>query len=287
MIHVSQLAPIDQWDQNIIDRLLAGMLYPTGLDFTRHTGYWPGVDGIILMIPGRYWAERTTEISEALQPYRWVLGIRTSDEEDLFDPAAVTHPNIAWWVQTPRPERDYGPTVRRFFGVGFPPHFNDLPAEAPHKDIGVFLAGQNTHERRHLAFRAIANCEDACTLPTPGFTQGMDSGTYAANMQAAKVAPCPAGPVTADTFRVWEALEAHALPVIDTMSPAWNHHGYWDRVLPGSPVTLYSNPRRLPALIDGLLGDPEQGNRIAAWWIQFKREMAACLVKDLRTLGAI
>ena len=133
-IPVGRLAPTKQWDQNMLDLLFANNLYHTGLNFSRHEGY-PTADGAILIIPGRYWHESVNQISEAIAKYRWVLGIRTGDEEDLFDPERVFHRNIKWWVQSPSVGRDYGDA--RLFGVGFPPHFNDIPFLE--RGTGVFL----------------------------------------------------------------------------------------------------------------------------------------------------
>lgn len=292
-IAVGRLAPGRQWDQNLVDELLANRLYPTSLEFARHNGYPTGHEGCVLIVPGRYWAGHEEEIADALAHQPWVLGIRCGDEEDLFDVAKVTHPNARWWVQTPHPNRDYGPSASRYFGVGFPPHFNDLGDENLTKDLDVFLSGQNTHDRRQRTFSALAadpgDTESRRFIhPTDGFTHGLPADEYVATMLRAKVAPAPAGPVTADTFRVWEALEAHTVPLVDTLSPAHNVNGYWDRVLPGAPITLYSRPPRLPAVIEGAVGDwPECANRTTAWWMRYKRQMAGWLVDDLKALGAL
>lgn len=287
MIAVGRLAPGNQWDQNMVDRLLDNTLYPTGLEFHRHEGY-PHADGCVLVIPGRYWHDSIHDIDDAIASYRWVLGVRTGDEEDLFDIHEVAHPNIRWWVQTPRPDRDYGDA--RLFGVGFPPHFNHLPAGPPEKLIDVFLAGQDTHDRRHRAFGALQDAPLGIKRVerTAGFTQGMDPAEYVECMLMAKTAPAPAGPVSADTFRVYEALEAHTVPLADTISPAVDEPGFWDRIFVEHMGPLYTNPAALPDLVAAVLDDAtDYANHVTAAWMRYKRQLALWLREDLEQLGAL
>lgn len=283
MIAVGRLAPGDQWDCNMLDRLFANDLYPTGIEFERHEGY-PSATGMILIIPGRYWAGREQEITEAIRRYEWVLAIRTSDEEDSFDIAAVRHPNVKWWVQTPRTGRDYGSA--RFIGLGFPWHF-DIPRDEP-RVLDVFLSAQDTHGRRHEAFAALDGMERPKIVEaTDGFTKGMPPSEYARLMSSAKIAPAPAGAVSPDTFRVYEALQAHAVPIADDISPAYNSAGYWSALYPDAPFPILSDYKDLPGYIGDSLADyPKRANRIAAWWVAEKRRMARNLADDLAELNA-
>lgn len=285
MISVGRLAPGDQWDQNMLDQLFGNDLYPTGLEFERVEGY-PRADGAVVLIPGRYWADRTGEISEALARYEWVLAIRAGDEEDILDITKIVHPNLKWWVQTPRADRDYGDA--RLFGVGFPPHFNRMvPPTAPRLD--VFLSAQNTHARRDAAFAMLRGGDSASRYidETDGFTHGIPPIAYRHIMASTKVAPAPSGAYSPDTFRVYEALEAHAVPIADDISPAYHSDGYWRKLFPDCPFPILRDYADLPGYIDDVLADyPRNANRIAAWWIAQKRRMAGWLREDLTTLGA-
>jgi hypothetical protein len=287
VIAVGRLAPGDQWDQNLIDRLLSNELYPTGTDFDRSEGY-PRAAGAVMVIPGRYWAGHESEISDALNAYRWVLGIRTGDEEDLFNVAAVTHPNLRWWIQTPCPGREY-PDGARFIPIGFPPHFNSMPALPPLKDFDVFLSAQNTHQRRHLAFEALKQIPGAFTRETEGFTQGFSPGAYRQAMEHAKVAPAPSGAVCQDSFRVWEALEAHAVPVVDAVSPTRGDDGFWKQLFGLYPFDVYWDGAGLANDVAAIVSHTHPGyaNRVTAWWMRYKRQLAHWLREDLEKLGAL
>ncbi len=284
MIPVVRLGPGAQWDQCLLDDLLSGALWPHGIEFERVDDF-PDADGVVLVIPGRYFADRAAEISEKIARYRWVLAFRVGDEEDLLDIRRIAHPNIRWLIQTPRVGRDYGDA--RFIGVGYPPHLRRLHPEPPAKNLDVFLAGQDTHERRHQAFAALQPGERRRIEPTPGFTQGMDPTEYVRCMTAAKVAPAPSGAVSPDSFRVYEALEAHSVPIADDVSPTYDSRGYWERLFPGAPFPILRNYSDLPGWITDQLADwPRSGNRVAAWWLAEKRRMAEHLRADLIALGA-
>ena len=284
-IAVGRLAPKDQWDNHWLDRLFDGSLYPTGLEFKRFEGYPHGVDGCCIIVPGRYWHQRTNEISEALSRYKWVLFFRTGDEEDLLDaPYRIVHPNIKHWIQTPRADRDYGDA--RLFGVGFPAHFDDLPEHAPDKVNDLFLSAQGTHSRRHLAFSVLSGRQGITA--TSGFTQGLDPRLYAREMLSARVAPAPSGACSPDSFRLYEALEAHCVPIADDVSPVYDSRGYWQKLFGDAPFPIYQDTADLPGYIGDVLADwPRSANRVAAWWITQKRRMAHWLVDDLKALGAI
>jgi hypothetical protein len=277
VIPVGRLAPKDQWDQNMLDRLFDNELFDTGLNFKRYDGYPPNADGCILIIPGRYWHAKGNQISEAISKFQWVLAMRVGDEENLFDPDIVFHRNIKWWVQSPNPTQDYGDA--RLFGIGYPPHFNHLVSTE--RGTAVFLSAQNTHEARHQCFTAL----EAVAVPklvneTAGFTAGMDRNRYATCMCAAKIAPAPSGPVTADTFRLYEALEAHTVPIADDKT-------FWLNLYPDAPFPIVDSYEQLAGYIHDQIEDwPANSNRITAWWMRQKRQLSKWLTDDLHDLGA-
>jgi hypothetical protein len=271
----------------MLDLLFANKLWNTGLEFKRSEGFPAKANGCILIIPGRYWFQKVNQISEAISRFDWVLAMRVGDEENLFDPDRVVHPNLKWWVQTPKVGFTY-PEGSRFFGVGFPPHFNELIQQP--RDTDVFLSAQNTHQRRRECFTALATVQriNAMVNPTDGFTKGMDRDEYALWMCAAKVAPAPSGPQSPDSFRLFEALEAHTVPIADDLAPGEEADGYWQTVFPDAPFPILKTYVQLPGYVRDQLGMwPANANQITAWWIRQKREMARWLKHDLMELGAL
>lgn len=281
-ISVGRLAPVGQWDQTMLDDLLANRLYPTGLEFERHEGYPPRVSGACIILPGRYWHGHEAEISRALSRFSWVLLFVTSDEESLF--GTVDHPNIKTWRQTPRQGREY--PGERLFPVGYTPHVRCLPAEPPEKTLNVFLSCQDTHQRRHECFAALDGLpasKPGRVHRTPGFTQGMDPAEYMRCMSIAKIAPCPSGAVSVDSFRAWEALESGAIPVVDAASPVDGRTDYWTRLLGEVPFPVVEDWSQVSwtALLENWNPEP-----VAEWYRGYKRRLALQLREDLEKLGA-
>jgi hypothetical protein len=298
-VHVVKLEPTSQWDQTVLNLLWTNELSPTGLNFVVHDNEYPNADGIVLVIPGRFWSGRDPErfapetITREIARYRWVLAIRTGDEEDWFHPGMIQHPNIRWWIQTPRMNVDYG-YVRRF-GVGFTPHLASLSLGTPDKDIDLYLSAQNTHPRRFDAFRELHHLQWSTAAglliisnESPGFTQGVPPEMYAFDMVHTKIALCPAGPDTPDTFRLYEALEAHCIPIADDVcANRPEETGYWRSLFPDAPFPILADWEDLPLLVGENLPDwVAKSNRITAWWILQKREYVRWLHDDLHVLAA-
>lgn len=280
MIPVSWLAPEGCWDQTVVKDLLDGILYPHNLVVKHHRGYAP-TEGTVVVVPGRFWNTAYDQIADALSRYEWVLGLRVSDEEDWFNPTMVEHPNAKWWIQTPRFQSEY-PNGSRFLPVGYTPHARF--ADPSEKLLDVFLSGQDTHRRRHECFDTLEGLKRSRIHRTAGFTQGMDAGEYVRCCGLAKLMPCPSGAVSVDSFRVWEALEADAIPVVDKVSPVDGPTNYWERVLQDPPFPLVHDWGAVDwvELLDGWDPEPVQG-----WYRSYKRRLADWLVEDLTVLGAV
>jgi hypothetical protein len=295
-VHVVKLEPTSQWDQTVLNLLWSNELSPTGVDFEIHDNEWADADGVVLVIPGRYWSGLDPErfspetINREIARYQWVLAIRTGDEEDWLQPEMIQHPNIRWWIQTPRISNEGYGDVRRF-GVGFTPHLTDLVEKPPRRDVDLYLSAQDTQPRRFTAFAQLDLLEgslNVLSMQTPGFTQGAPPSVYAYEMSHAKVALAPGGPDTPDTFRLYEALEAHCIPIADDVcANRPDESGYWRSLFPDAPFPIITDWSELRECAIDVLGNwVACANRITAWWMRERREYVRWLHDDLQTLGA-
>lgn len=269
------------WDQHLVASWLD--------DFEHFTDEIPG-DGCVLVVPARYYDPAT--VNDLIAPLRWVLVILTSDEESTFDHRAITHPNMRLWVMTPRPGIHEAGEAR-YLGEGTPDGTADILAAcadvALDRPVDVFFAGQATHQRRVDCLMAMADLDrlQVGAQPTEGFMQGMPRDEYLQLMAATKVAPCPSGPATPDSFRLFEALEAGCVPIADQLTPDPDYpDGYWNLVYGPVPFPVIEDWAELAKEVDAALEDwPRKSAECSAWWQGRKRADRLALRADITALS--
>lgn len=244
---------------------------------------------------------RPREVNDVIADLGPTLLVLASDERSRFDWTRIRRrndPDLTMWVMTPRIDRHDGiPHGTRYIGEGMPPQTLELLA--PHRDledskpVDVFLAAQNTHRRRHDCFAAARDLADhgdwdVTTVETPGFLQGLDRADYLADMASAKIALCPAGSTTPDTFRLWEALTAGCVPIVDGLTSDDNYPaGYWSMVAPGAPFPIITDwAAELAKTVEAVLADWEAlAVRCGAWWAGRLAQERVWVRDDVRALG--
>lgn len=209
-----------------------------------------------------------------------VVFVVIGDETSEFPSHLLHHPNSRLWLQTPLPTQ----SADRYLIEGWTHDTKKFACPMLAKDIPVFFAGQDTHERRHACVDAVKEIEGSVLLTTRSFGAGLPHGDYFYFMSRARIVPCPAGPATPDSFRMAEALECGAIPIIDAVSLNPATRGFWGRVLPNSPLTIVDDWSTLPVIVDRTLGDWDRRSaEVQHWWSQYKREFFSWLHEDLKT----
>ena len=286
------------WDQAMVDAVLVGWSWPTGYEFEHHVHIRMGeytddprpepstlTDGAVVVIPARHHADDIDDINQVLSRLSWALVVLTSDEERVFPVEKLDHPNMLVWIQTPAA----GDRADWVLPVGWPPHLPGLlrDIDYPERD-GWFFAGQVNNRRRKECVEVLRELDNGRLVETPGFTQGLAHDEYAAGLAHAKVVPCPSGPQTVDTFRVWEALEAGCIPVVDRETPAGDQSWYWPLVTVGPQFPTIGSWRYFRTLAEDLEADwPRNANRISAWWQGYKRQLAVRVSDAVRGLSGV
>lgn len=269
----------NMWDQTIIHWLLAPKPWqPEGASRGQlHQ------QGAIVIIPGRFHATESDvdRINILCRAEPWVVYVITSDEDSEFPVDLLNHPNRKIWVQTPKPGQhdQYG-----WLPVGWTPHTVRGPLM---KSLDWAFMGQITHERRQELSDVLEGIERGAFLPTAGFTQGLDPADYIATLAQAKVAPCPSGPATVDTFRLYEALELGCIPIVEARTPKLLMPAYWDGLfgMGSIPFPMVESWTELPDLLDQLLVFwPVNASRIGAWWQWWKRNLHRRFWADVRAV---
>lgn len=257
------------WDQQIV------------LDFVgEHT------DLDVVVVAGRYWYNKIDQINQRISRLDSVLVIVTGDEEGLFPVDELDHPNMRVWLQSPH-IRSYE-KVDRYIPIGYPPNTKEILSEIKDKHLRWMFAGQNTHQRRKECVEQLRDLDAGLLVESEGFTQGLGQHEYLANMGSAKTVPCPSGAVIPDTFRLYEALEAGAVPLVDAYDATGGSEGYWRFLFGEYPFPLIHSWGEVGDNIN-FFNDtyPVRQNECFGWWQQYKRQLKKWFQHDLIQLGQL
>lgn len=250
------------------------------------------IPGAIVIVNGRTHTEDTEAINADIAKLRWVLFIDTGDEEAVFPWREIKHPAMRVWVMMPRMNQH--DDVSFHLPNGYRPDTRELlKAVGPQeRKLDWFFAGQVNHERRQQCFDVL---QQFTPIYPASITRGSDAfgkevipyPDYLRYMAQAKIAPCPSGIESPDNFRLYEALEAGCLPVVDAFSTRNKSPGFW-RYLFGNdiPFPIIDYWDAFPKLLPQLLRDyPANANRCWTWWQQKKREIKYKLQDDVMELS--
>lgn len=243
-------------------------------------------NGAVVVINGRthYEPQDIEKLNNDLSLLKWVVLIVTGDEESLFPSQDIHHPLLKMWVQLPRLGKHndvyrmpngYRPTTRHIFNKTY-------PAE---RHLDWCFAGQVTHERRQECADVLKTLLNGAYIETKTFgEEAVPYPDYLNTMRTSKFAPCPSGPESPDSFRVWEALEAGCIPIVDSHSTNNPVDGFWEYLLGDDlPFPVVKEWSELPDLLPVLLRDyPHNANRVFAWWQVYKRQMRKELERNVK-----
>jgi len=288
----------EYWDQTMLHDLFKGKMWHWERQYEfvyRNNVSEVEGDGCVIVMPARQQTEYVEKLNQDIARFKWVILMLTGDEESVFPTELLNHPNMRLWVMSPRPERHskdkYGHEIRRL-GSGYTPGQREyLQSQAlPNKELDWFFAGQLNHKRRHLCAAALDSVPNGILKGSTGFGQGLPQEEYWKYLADAKLAPCPAGGHTPDTFRLFEALESGCFPIADEVTEVMKYDlGYWEwffgEAIPFYPLTDYNG---MKDYMKNILKDWKHlSNKTFAWWIKMKRQMAYNLRQDIRDVSGI
>jgi hypothetical protein len=288
------------WDQQLVAQVFDGTLWPLPgaplYQRVQRLGDVPDGRGAVVVVPARYHAdgEQVAALNDDLARLAWCVVVLTSDEESTFPWQALSHPRMRLWVMTPRPDRHPAGRAIRYLGEGWQPGtpeaLDGLDDPARERHVQAFFAGQVTHDRRRKMAAALGGDPRRVVHATDRFADGDQRG-YLAGLASARFAPAPAGPATPDSFRLFEALEAGAVPVADDGCGAYDRAGfsggYWPLLCGGAPPwPVVSDWAEVPARMEAWdAAWPRLAARCGAWWQAHKRGVAAGFADDVAVLS--
>lgn len=275
------------WDQGIVEELTAGYDHQVwGADSGAHTQPL-GSDGAVVVIPGQHnLGNYAKTLGMAIARLPWALTIVTSDEEALFPLDAIPRDD-SHLVYTQYHYRG----MDRVIPIGTPPGTAESLAEIG--DVArmgdVFFAGQDTHVRRHELIETMKEMAadpnrygNLTWAATTGFRAGLSQDRYLEGLRDARVAPCPSGPHSLDSFRLYEAIAAGCLPVIEMNTPHGPEPHFWVAMFgEGCPIPWVSHWEQLAPIVESQFARresieppwPRARDRVQEWWNRWRAQL--------------
>lgn len=285
------------WDQSWLEDVLAPSTWRDGVEVVHvyAAGDVPAGATVLLVVPARHHADRAS-----VEELRFFVGdpahervvvMLTGDEEHRFPVHAIEGHVHLVWVQNPSSR--VARSKARVLGCGYTTHVRTAVQATPavgasQRDLVWSFQGQVTHARRREfagAARSLAARDPmACALlESAGFTQGVDRELYADTLLRSMVVPAPSGPVSPDTFRLFEALEAGCVPIGDEWTDGTIDAGYLNALFGDDvPFETLVDWRQLAGAVSNVHRQwLYRAARTLSWWVRYKNRMARLLWTDL------
>lgn len=276
--HEPEIIARGYWDQGLLEEFFSGPNY------SHHTEFDEVAGGAVVVINGRTHVDDVPQLNKDLANLSWCLLMVTGDEEALFPWRTVQNVLMRRWIQMPRNEHEH----EHLLPNGYRPQTRRLLREIkrPVRTNDWMFAGQANHPVRQECVDALRQMSGGLLIETEGFgRENLPYPDYVACMSVTRVMPCPSGVSTPDTFRVYEALEAGCIPVVDAYSDHFNDHRFWARVLPGVDLPMVYNWAEFPAVCEMLTADwTWHSNRIFSQWLNYKYDLQMRIERDIRDL---
>ncbi len=272
---------------NAMDRCELGCIHRNGFDQLP-----VDAPGAIVVIHGAHQANQLQYLSDKLNRLSWSVVIVIGDEGAVFPAERLAANRRKIWLQMPVPGRhDF---VDRRLVCGFPHDaqaFLEHCQGLPRRYVWSF-SGQCNHRWRQECVDQLGGMRDGFLMRSPGFWQGLARDEYHKVLAESMFVACPSGACTPDTLRVFESLEAGAIPVADDRFPPGyprgytNAGGYWSYVLNGNvPFPTLTNWLDFPMIIqEWSQGYEERRQKLQAWWKEYKGSMSGWLEQDVRAV---
>ena len=223
----------------------------------------------VYIVPGAYQEYYVEQVNEVLAELPYALVLVTSDEENHFPIYDLAHPNMTIWQQY----GFKGAAADRLIPIGAPR--NDFTPAV--KSIDWCFSGQVFHPSRGELMEAMQDVPGGYLLSSGGFTLGLEQAEYRDLMGRTRVALCPGGVNSPDSFRLYEALESGCIPIVDDRE-------FFTAMFGEFPFPCVDSWSEAPALIQLCKSDRSLAGDCFAWWHDHRWRMVSDLKEDLWNL---
>lgn len=278
------------WDEGLLEHLLSGRLISPSLQHFqfKECDEVPKGEPCVIVICGSYFAPRLDDLRAQLDGRGPAILCHMADEGHLLDSRLLLRPGDIWWRQIENPDERtvYADRPHRALISGWRNETIDLlkPTMNEPKDLLWAYSGQINHSYRAACYEELLRRKDGKMVASHGFGQGLPYPEYLQLLARAKIAICPSGPITADTMRMYEALEAGCLPICNRRAPGQSGN-YWLHVFGQEPFPCVDDwHKELQPLLNHFSGDPYalklRTAQAQQWWADYKISLMRGLEED-------
>lgn len=278
------------WDMGVLDEIFTNKFSKVSQTYEYNiqevSSIPENLNFAVVVLPARAQVDYIDIFNEELKRLNSVLIFIVGDEEASFPVDKISHQNSIIYMMS---AVEKFPNTRPFIN-GYPPQIRKHISDNTDKTTAFFFSGQITHERRKVFAEALRKRTDGVLIETEGFTQGVPHEEYYTGLAEAKVAPCPSGPKTPDTFRLYEALELGCVPIADHKTITNDStREYWTHMFEEEPpFPVITEDTQINGYIDDTLAQyPTINNKVFSWWINYKRKLAKQIYADINKLSGL
>lgn len=274
-------------DQGLLEEILAHETWtpPFPLTFTHREvrSDFPDVPGAMVILPARHHTSRedVDRLHSELSKLDWCLLFLSGDEEWAFPWAEFPEtPTRRVWIMQPRPEHSH---LSGLFPGGYYPGTREGISRIPRTHDWMFAGQVRDNLRRQQLVKYLHKMKGGLLHETNGYMQGWPRWKYLYELSTSKIIPSPSGPMTVDTARPLEAMEAGCVPVVDMLTPRGENYDYWSLIFgPNHPIPTtqhWGDFRNNFAQMKQQF--PSLSNTVFSFWQQAKRRWAKQLQSDI------
>lgn len=243
------------------------------LAFKNHNHFYEITDQkeAIVIIPGAYQGDLIDEINNELSKLEKYNVIITSDEENKFPIEKLNRKGRVFATYPTDKMIDV-----EWLPIGYPPQaelINKINYKFD-KYIDWFFAGQVNHESRVDMVNNVRDVPNGELHISGGFAQGLKHDEYYLFLKESKIVLCPRGNISPDSFRLYEALEAGCIPIVE-------NNNFWKGMFKTIPFPIVNYNFSWKEAIKEVLNDYEFYKRnVDIWWKTTKNN----ILLELRNL---
>lgn len=234
-------------------------------------------DRAIVVIVGKPDVKQTRQY---LDKFKGGHAILTSDEDSYFDFKNAIPPHFERWTQYYAPNKA---EIETRILLGAPSRIKDFDTSPLEKKYLWSFVGQVQNPSRQHCVEVLKTLPNGYLHIAQGFagTLGneMEYQKYLDIMRQSKFVVCPSGSMCVDSFRVYEALQCGAIPIVEKRSPRdASDFNYWDSVWDLHELIQVDSWDELPEVIQ----TPVESVDAVEWWDFYKSVLKGQLIELAR-----